>query len=65
MKLRDDVYTCLLCDSPLEETVEHLFFDCAFSRSCWRKLRIEWEHSRNKLKLVHEANDKWTGPMFM
>ena len=24
-----DDYTCLLCDSKLEETVEHLFFQCS------------------------------------
>ena len=65
MKLRDDAYTCLLYDNPPEETVEHLFFECAFCRTCWRKLGIEWAHGGNRLQLVHEARDKWTGPMFM
>lgn len=65
MKLRDDDYTCLLCVSPPEETVEHLFFECGFSKECWGKLGIVWAHSGNRLQLVHEARDKWTGPMFM
>ena len=65
MKLRDDVYTCLLCDSPPEEIVEHRFFEFGFSNTCWRKLGITWAHGGNILQLVHEARDKWKGPMFM
>lgn len=30
---------CLLCGGA-RETVEHLFFDCPFSVSCWNKLQI-------------------------
>ena len=39
MKLWDDDYTCLLCSTQLEETVEHLFFECEFSKMCWGSWR--------------------------
>ena len=65
MKLRDDVYACLLCDSPPEETVEHLFFHCPFSRACWMHLGIDWMRGGNRLQIVHEARARWTNPMFM
>lgn len=65
MKLRDDVYACLLCSNPLEETVEHLFFGCNFSRSCWEDLGIVWPAHGDRLQLLHAAKDVWSKPMFM
>ena len=50
---------------PPEETVEHLFFECEFSRSCWGKLGITWPVGGNRLQLVHAAKDAWARPMFM
>ncbi|XP_073355017.1 uncharacterized protein [Aegilops tauschii subsp. strangulata] len=32
-----NTYTCMLCQNPLEETVEHLFFTCPFSQQYWAK----------------------------
>lgn len=29
---------CILCGSQIEETVEHLFFECQFSLLCWSSL---------------------------
>ena len=65
MKLRDDDYTCLLCRRPPEETVEHLFFQCEFSRACWEKLGITWPSQGNRLQLLHATKSSWNGPMFM
>ena len=36
----DNDYTCPLCESNVEETLEHLFFDCAFSKACWSDIAI-------------------------
>ncbi|XP_073358285.1 uncharacterized protein [Aegilops tauschii subsp. strangulata] len=49
MKLRDDNYACLLCHHPPEETVEHLFFHCEFSKACWGKLGIAWPIHGNRV----------------
>lgn len=38
-------YNCVLCAANLEETVEHLFFECSFSPWCWRFLDISWDLS--------------------
>ena len=65
MKLRDDNYACLLCDRPPEETVEHLFFRCDFSSTCWGKLGITWPLHGNRVQLLHAAKATWGRPMFM
>lgn len=31
-----------LCDAAIEETVEHLFFDCPFSISYWASINMHW-----------------------
>jgi hypothetical protein len=33
-------YNCPLCADSVEETLEHLFFDCPFAATCWFKLGI-------------------------
>jgi hypothetical protein len=38
-------YSCVLCNANVEETVEHLFFECSFSSWCWRLLDIDWNFS--------------------
>ncbi|KAG8062309.1 hypothetical protein GUJ93_ZPchr0003g17029 [Zizania palustris] len=35
-------YDCPMCAIPHEETSQHLFFDCAFSTSCWSKIGLTW-----------------------
>ncbi|XP_073360070.1 uncharacterized protein [Aegilops tauschii subsp. strangulata] len=65
MKLRDDVYAYLLCSNPPEETVEHMFFECNFSKSCGEELGIAWPAHGNRLQLLHAVKDVWSRPMFM
>jgi hypothetical protein len=36
-----DSFTCIFCLSLQEETVHHLFADCAFARFCWSSLNID------------------------
>lgn len=33
-----DSYHCVLCQSSVEETSEHLFFKCPFAKDCWIEL---------------------------
>ena len=35
-----DSYTCVLCNSLGEETLEHLFLDCPFSAMCWNIVNV-------------------------
>lgn len=55
----------LLCGSHTEETVEHLFFHCTFSTECWSIVDIQWSTHNHRLKLLEEAKETWTRPMFM
>jgi hypothetical protein len=43
MDLQD--YTCVLCSTNSEESLLYLFFDCPFSKWCWRMLSIHWNTS--------------------
>jgi hypothetical protein len=40
-------YSCVLCNGDVEETTEHLFFDCPLSDRCWRLglVDINWDLS--------------------
>ena len=58
-------YTYLLCDSNLEETMEHLFFQCSFSKNCWSDLGIYWSTQGTRLDWINLAKTSWNKPMFM
>jgi hypothetical protein len=34
-------YECVLCNLNAEETLEHLFLNCNFARSCWATLNLQ------------------------
>lgn len=60
-----DDLDCLLCEAQVEETVEHLFFHCAFSKECWQILGISWTTHDHRLQLLNQAREIWRKPMFM
>lgn len=60
-----DGVNCVLCNDAVEETVEHLFFDCPFSTSCWDTIDMHWGDTSNRLTKIHEGRGSWTCPMFM
>ena len=64
-KLEGDVYTFLLCDTPPEETVAHLFFKCPFATKCWDAIGMHWHDSQCRLELIHGGKKSWGGPLFM
>jgi hypothetical protein len=64
-KLDGDVYTCLLCASPPEETVVHLFFTCPFSAQCWNQIGMSWPDSSCRFDLMHGGKIAWNRPLFM
>ena len=46
---------CVLCNTRAEETIDHIFFDCPFSRSCWNSMNINWNSSLSLLDRFYEA----------
>lgn len=61
----DDDAECVLCNGRIEETVEHLFFLCPFSKKCWETVGIRIEDCGNRLNIIHSAKRNWRRPMFM
>ena len=61
---QSDHCICVLCNRE-EETQDHLFFDCIFSKRCWRLLHIHWQQN----PIVHErikiAKNSYHQPFFM
>jgi hypothetical protein len=35
----------VLCQTNVDEDIDHLFFDCPFAQACWSKLGISWNMS--------------------
>ena len=60
-----DNYTCMFCQNPPEETVEHLFFTCPFSQRCWSKVGMSWPGGTNRLAILHGGRESWRRPLFM
>jgi hypothetical protein len=56
---------CAICSIATEETSEHLFFHCPFSKRCWNILKMRWQLHGNLLDIITEGRDRWCGPMFM
>lgn len=57
-KFLQEGYNCVLCQDSVEETVEHLFFDCPAAVSRWFALGITWADSVDiyqKLIIAREA----------
>ena len=46
------------------ETVEHLFFHCSFSKTCWQKLGVHWQQQGDRLQTLLAAKLAWRKPMF-
>jgi len=58
-------YRCIMCTNPPEETVEHLFFHCPFSKDCWNILGMSWHNQGNRLTIVSKAKENRNCNMFM
>src|SRR4051812_27402336 len=45
-----EVHDCILCGLHIEETLEHLFFECHFSSDCWSHLGLSWPPGKSRLQ---------------
>jgi hypothetical protein len=57
-------FSCPLCSSGDEETLEHLFFSCSFSASCWAILNINWNGGLQRIDKIIEAKSNFQGSIF-
>ena len=58
-------YSCVLCNDDVEETVEHLFFECTFSVWCWRLMGITWDFTAPIPKRLALCGQASRSPVFM
>ncbi|KAJ1259387.1 hypothetical protein BS78_10G150800 [Paspalum vaginatum] len=55
----------VLCNTGKAEDINHLFFSCLFSNSCWSKLNIHWELQPSIEERVQLAKLNFQEPWFM
>ncbi|VAH81402.1 unnamed protein product [Triticum turgidum subsp. durum] len=60
-----DDHDCILCGMRIEETIEHLFFECQFSQICWASLGFSWQQGGTRLEHIEVAKETWARPLFM
>ena len=61
----NDEFNCVLCNSGVEETIEHLIFTCPFSSSCWVKVGIAWNMNRSRIDAIQTARRSFNGELFL
>jgi hypothetical protein len=47
----------VLCDTGLEEDIDHLFFDCPFAVQCWNSINFTWDTSLPMLERLAAASN--------
>lgn len=58
-------YSCALCNSLTEETVEHLFADCAFAAMCWDLIGVMLPQNGSFPELTSQIKDQLNSRFFM
>ncbi|KAG2660501.1 hypothetical protein PVAP13_1KG445405, partial [Panicum virgatum] len=61
----EDGYNCALCQEGLEETAEHLLFNCSSAVCRWFSLDISWEENASIHQQIHIAKQEFAQPLFM
>jgi hypothetical protein len=64
-KFLEDGYNCVLCLEDVEESVEHLFFDCHSAACRWFALGITWNAHLNIHQKIQAAKLDFAQPFFM
>ena len=59
-----DDYNCVLCNEGHEETSFHLLSECAFGKSRWNSIPIDWNLNLQPLDMVIEARSAFGSPLF-
>jgi hypothetical protein len=64
-KFLEEGYCCVMCRDTIEETSEHLFFDCQSVITRWFALGITWEEGLNIHGKLIRAKRDFPHPFFM
>jgi hypothetical protein len=64
-KFLEDGYTCVLCPKDVEESDEHLSFDCHSAACRWFALGITWNDHLNIHQKIQAAKVDFAQPFFM
>jgi hypothetical protein len=64
-KFLEEGYNCVLCQNHVEETLEHLFFDCPAATARWFAIGIAWDDAPSLHERIYRAKDVFQGPLFM
>jgi hypothetical protein len=62
MDLQD--YNCVLCTQGKLETLEHLFFECAFSKWCWRLVGVSWNTALSPQDMLIRSRHQFNSTIF-
>ena len=60
-----DSYSCVLCNSLVEESVDHLFAYCSFARMCWDFIHIDIPLDSGFPALTSQMKDQLNSQFFM
>jgi hypothetical protein len=58
------VFSCMLCDTGLDETRNHLFFCCPFSSSCWSEIGMNLCTDMHLGPMLADGKQRWARPLF-
>jgi hypothetical protein len=62
----EDDEHCVLCTTGIDEDLDHLFFDCPFSKRCWEKIGMQWNTGLSLyLRIAHARQQQQNIPFFM
>lgn len=58
-------YSCVLCDSKEDESVEHLFLRCPFALECWQILLLHIPQILTPFQILDDLKQQIQKPFFM
>jgi hypothetical protein len=64
-KFLEEGYNCALCHEEIEETSEHLFFECSAAACRWFALGISWSDSGSSHLRIYLVKHAFPHPFFM
>jgi hypothetical protein len=63
-KVLEEGYNCVMCQYNVEETIEHLFFDCPSAVCGWFAIGFVWEENLNIHQKLYQAKCDFGQPFF-
>lgn len=58
-------FDCVLCDSPAEEEVDHLFLHCDFAKDCWNLVGLTVPQDQGPFQILESFKDQLNVPFFL